>query len=192
MKKSRKIVPLVGLLLTGFIAVGMSDSAQTSVAIQGIGTITPYAANIEFAAVPIGNYARSVSGTIVGNQGYFTVEDLNATKTRVLQMELSELKTSGSEITEASISINQTAWSAGVTPLNNSPPNSEIEAIGQSNQPFGDGAQVNVMQRKTASNKKMGMYGVRPTFSMVVPAYQEIGDYEGTITLTISTNTSVN
>ncbi len=192
MKKSRKLIPLIGLLRTGFIAVGLSDSAQTSVAIQGIGTITPYAANIEFAAVPIGNYARSVSWSIVGNQWYFTVEDLNATKTWVLQMELSELKTSWSEITESSITINQTAGSAGVTPLNNSPPNSEIEAIGQSSQPFGDWAQVNIMQRKTATNKKMWMYWVRPTFSMVVPAYQEIGDYEWTITLTISTNTSVN
>lgn len=200
MIKNKKI--LAWLALTGVIALGVSFvsagtgcigggttcSTNTSVSV----TITPgdvcigNDGNFSFGNFTVSSSSQTVSGSFASP---FWVEDLkgdNAGYYTTVQMSGSLAGSGSSTIPSTSVSIRANegittiAWSSNVNVVVDSAVAWGYQSL---NNP------ITLIKRTNATNYWLvGKYGTTPSLQLVIPAYQAVGSYTGTLLYTLYTN----
>ena len=179
---------------TGCIGTGASCFTTTAVQVSilpgnmCIGSTGAF----DFGSFVASSSVQTVSGSFVGTGGYFFVDDLRGSNsgyytTVQLNADLSGPGTSTMLRTNVfiktpavgSAGITLMAWSANT--------NVQVQAGMAAFQSL-DTARQLIIRNTGTNNGLIGQYGVLPQMQLIIPAYQAVGTYTGTLTYTLYSN----
>lgn len=178
---------------TWCIGSGTSCNTTTSVQVQILpgNMCIGSTGTFNFGTFAASSVAQTVTGSFVGSGGYFYVDDLRgADLWYYTTVQTSDLAGPGvSKLGSGSIFVKTAAiGNAGITTLaGTANPNVQIQAAMAAYQSLDTPRQL-IVRANTANNGVIWQYGVLPQLQLLIPAYQAVGTYSGTLTYTLYSN----
>jgi len=145
-----------------------------------------------FGTFTASSSAQTVSGAFAGTGWYFFVDDLRGADAgyyTTVQLDADLAGPGTATLPRANIFV-RTLWvgSAGITTMaGTANTNVQVQSAMSSFQSL-DTARQLIIRNTTTNNGIIGKYGVLPQLQLLIPAYQAVGTYTGTITYTLYTN----
>jgi hypothetical protein len=199
---------ILWLLAFAFVAVASQTTFAGTGCLSGTGTTcnTPTTVNVtilpgnicigstgtfNFGSYTVSSLAQTVTGAFTTTGGYFYVEDLRGANSgyyTTVQMSWN-LVGIGGTIASSNVSMKTTAIGApGITLMaGTANPLVQIHAGMAAFQTL-DVARQLIIRNTAANSWVIWQYGVLPQMQLVIPAYQSVGTYTGTLVYTLYTN----
>jgi hypothetical protein len=179
---------------TGCIGTGASCSTTTSVQVDilpgnmCIGSTGTFV----FGSFAASSASQTVTGAFVGSGGYFYVDDLRGSNSgyyTTVQLNADLTGPGASTLLRTNIFMKTAAiGNAGITLMAwAANTNVQIQAGMAAYQSL-DTARQLIIRNTGANGGLIGQYGVLPQMQLIIPAYQAVGTYTGTLTYTLYTN----
>lgn len=145
-----------------------------------------------FGSFAVSSIAQTVSGAFVWSGGYFYVDDLRGADVwyyTTVQLSADLTGPGTSKLSSGNVYVKTVAiGSAWVTLIAGSAnTNVQIQSSMSAFQSLNTARQL-IIRNNAANNGTIGQYGVLPQMQLVIPAYQAVGAYTGTLTYTLYTN----
>jgi hypothetical protein len=179
---------------TGCIGSGASCSTTTSVQVNILpgNMCIGSTGTFNFGSFTVSSSPQTVTGAFVWSGGYFYVEDLRGSNSgyyTTVQLNADLTGPGTSTLARANVFVKTAAvGSAGVTLMaGTANTNVQIQAAMAAYQSL-DAARQLIIRNTAANNGIIGQYGILPQMQLIIPAYQAVGTYTGTLTYTLYTN----
>lgn len=200
---------LLSLMVTAFAVIGLAtNQASAGTWCIGTGTSCSTTTSVQINILPgnmcigstgtfnFGSFAASssiqtVTGAFVGSGGYFYVDDLRGADVGYYTtVQVGNLAGPGSATLGSGNVYVKTATqgSAGVTLMAGvANTNVQIQAAMSAYQSLNTARQL-IIRNTGTNNGLIWQYGVLPQLQIIIPAYQAVGTYTGTLTYTLYSN----
>lgn len=135
--------------------------------------------------------AQTVTGAFVWSGGYFYVDDLKGADAwyyTTIQLD-ANLTAVWASLARTNVFIKTAATgNSGITTLAGTGNTNVVVQAAMSAYQSLDVARQLIVRSSAANGGKIGQYGVLPQMQIIIPAYQSVGNYTGTLTYTLYTN----
>lgn len=145
-----------------------------------------------FGSFGASSASQTATGSFVGSGGYFYVDDLRGSNSgyyTTVQLNADLTGPGINTILRTAVFMKTAAvGSAWVTLLAGAANTNVVIQAGMSAYQSLDTARQLIIRNTAANNGIIGQYGVLPQMQVIIPAYQAVGSYTGTLTYTLYTN----
>lgn len=180
---------------TGCIGTGASCFTTTTVQVSILpgNMCIGSSGTFDFGSYTASASSQTVTGAFVGSGGYFYVDDLRGANSgyyTTVQLN-ADLTTTGGSATMLRTNIfmkTAAIGSAGITLLAGTANTNVAIHAGMTAYQSLDTARQLIIRNTATNNGVIGQYGVLPQMQMIIPAYQAVGIYTGTLTYTLYSN----
>lgn len=179
---------------TGCIGTGTSCFTTTSVQVSILpgNMCLGSTGSFDFGSFTASSSAQTVNGSFVGSGGYFYVDDLRGADSgyyTTVQLAADLIWPGAATMLRSNVFMKTAAiGNAGITTLaGTANTNVQIQAGMTAYQSL-DTARQLIIRNTAANSGKIGQYGVLPQMQLIIPAYQAVGTYTGTLTYTLYSN----
>lgn len=178
---------------TGCIGSGTSCNTTTTVQVQILpgNMCIGSTGDFNFGIFTASSTAQTISGAFVGSGGYFHVDDLKgADAGYYTTIQVGNLSGPGiSKLGSGNIFMKTALQgNAGITTMAGAAnTNVQVQTAMSAFQSL-DAPRQLIIRNNAANSGIIGQYGVLPQLQLVIPAYQAVGIYTGTLTYTLYSN----